>query len=181
MLKKIQGKVDTLMRVAPYITPAKLANAALNQAEIKAKRIRFRSLPHTLHVEPSTVCNTDCQLCPVGLKYHKDAREEFQRFMALDDFKRIVDIYKKYVISLNIGLWGEPTLNRDILPMVRYAHEQGMHTTVLTNGHYSRKKLALVKELCQGLEARLGHEVIQRDGQPWISFWVDFEDLEEAV
>ncbi len=41
--------------------------------------------------------------------------------------------------------------------------------------------LALVKELCQGLEARLGHEVIQRDGQPWISFWVDFEDLEEAV
>ena len=39
--------------------------------------------------------------------------------------------------------------------------------------------LALVKELCEKLEAQLGHEVIQRDDQPWISFRVDFEDLEE--
>ena len=39
--------------------------------------------------------------------------------------------------------------------------------------------LALVKELCEKLEARLGNEVIQPDDEPWISFWVDFEDPEE--
>ena len=156
MLQEFQGKVDILLHNLPYITPAKIANLALNRVEIRARRLRFRSRPYILHVEPSTVCNTNCQLCPVGLNVHKEAREEFQRFMKLDDYKQIVDLYKRHLISLNIGLWGEPTLNRDILAMVQYAHQQRLHTTVLSNGHYSRKTLALAKELFSaGLDSML--------------------------
>lgn len=147
MLKAIQQKVDTLRRNLPYVTPHKAANLVLNQLEIRARRRRFYSMPHTLHIEPSTVCNTDCQLCPVGLKYHKDARHEFQRFMSLEHYQRIVDMFKRHVIALNIGLWGEPTLNREIQAMVEYAHRQRLLTTILTNGHYTAKKLALVKDL----------------------------------
>ncbi len=161
MLNRIRHTVRSLQRSAPYITPLRAANLVLNQVESRARRTRLLSHPHVLHVEPSAVCNSDCQLCPVGLKYHRLARKGTPRYMALDDFATIIDKYRRLGVVVRFGGWGEPTMNRELGQMVAHAHRARLHTAVLTNGNFSDKRLARFKDL---FSAGLDHAVISLHG-----------------
>ncbi len=161
MLNRIRHTVRTLQRSAPYITPLRAANLVLNQVEARAGRTRLLSHPHVLYVEPSAVCNSDCQLCPVGLKYHRRAREGQQRYMTLEDFRTIIDKYRRYGLAVRFGLWGEPTMNRDLAAMVAHTHAERLHTAVVTNGAFSRSRLARFKDL---FAAGLDHAVVSCHG-----------------
>lgn len=161
MLNKIRHTVRTLQRSAPYFTPLRAANLVLNQVEYRAHRTRLLSYPHVLHVEPSAVCGSDCQLCPVGLKYHRQARKGTPRYMTLGDFATIIDKYQRFGLAVRFGGWGEPTMNRELGQMVAHAHRARLRTAVLTNGNFSDKRLARFKEL---FSAGLDHAVISLHG-----------------
>ena len=165
MLNKIRHSVRVWQRSVPYLTPLRAANLALNQLEVRARRTRLLSHPHLLYVEPSAVCNSDCQLCPVGLKYHRQAREGSRRYMPLQDFCTIVDKYQRYGLAVRFGLWGEPTMNRELTAMVAHAHDARLHTSVATNGNFSQKRLARFKDLfAAGLDqARLSLHGMSRE------------------
>ena len=161
MLNKIRHTVRTLQRSAPYFTPLRAANLVLNQVEYRAHRTRLLSYPHVLYVEPSAVCNSDCQLCPVGLKHHRRARAGTRRYMSLEDFRTIVGKYQRYGLAVRFGLWGEPTMNRELAEMVAHAHQARLHTAVATNGNFSQKRLARFKDL---FAAGLDHALISLHG-----------------
>lgn len=167
MLNRIRHAKRVVQRSLPYVTPLRAANLALNQAEVRAGRTRLLSHPHVLYVEPSAVCNSDCQLCPVGLKFHRQAREDPRRYMSLDDFRTITDKYQRYGLGVRFGMWGEPTMNRDLSAMVAHAHEAMLHTAVVTNGNLSQKRLGRFKDL---FAAGLDHAVVSVHGMSRESF-----------
>lgn len=147
MLATLQDKVRQLRANRRYLTSAKLANLLLNQVEIRARRTRLISRPYVLQLEPFGACNTDCQLCPVGLKLMKGARGPGSLRLSYSDFKRILAPLERYLVSLNFGLWGEPALNRDLARMIDHAQRARINTTILTNGHLFGKQPNLAREL----------------------------------
>ena len=53
--------------------------------------------------------------------------------MTLDNFKRIIDEVGRYITLLRLYNWGEPLLNKDLIPMIHYAIRKGISTTISTN------------------------------------------------
>jgi radical SAM protein with 4Fe4S-binding SPASM domain len=53
--------------------------------------------------------------------------------MAFDDYKKIIDELAKDLILVRLYNWGEPLLNKNIIAMIRYAHDRGMGVTISTN------------------------------------------------
>lgn len=85
------------------------------------------SLPHTLQVEPSRLCNLQCVMC---FRTYWD--ERVKPNLALDTFKRLLDdVPSAQCVVLN-GL-GEPFLNRQMPDMIDYAHAKGAHIRFNTN------------------------------------------------
>jgi len=108
--------------------------------------------PLSAHIDISSVCNYKCSFCfqadtsgmkKVGLK---------RGFMELNMFKKIVDDCKQFpnkIKKIKIGNHGEPTLNPDVIEMVRYARDSDCAEIIemFTNG--SKLNLELNKGLVE--------------------------------
>lgn len=97
---------------------------------MKREVIRTPKFPEYIIVETSSRCNFRCVMCD---------REHTRRpvaDMSLDLFKQIVDEAVKYpTTKLFLQFLGEPLLNRQIIPMIRYAKESGISfVSISTNG-----------------------------------------------
>jgi radical SAM protein with 4Fe4S-binding SPASM domain len=90
-------------------------------------------LPKNVCIDPSTLCNLSCPLCPTGLKELNLSRQ----LMSFDTFRTVVDKIPsmRYLSMFN---WGEPFLNPDIFKMIRYAKEKNI--TVGVHSNFSFKK-----------------------------------------
>lgn len=88
-------------------------------------------LPTTMTIEPASVCNLKCPLCPSGLNrtVRKPAWLEFSVF------KSLIDELGHNLIMLQLWEWGEPFLNPDFCKMISYAKTRGIITITSTNGH----------------------------------------------
>lgn len=90
---------------------------------------RLHSYPIRLTIEPTNICNLKCVGCCTG-------RNEFGRnkgFLALDNFKKIIAKAGKYAFLVDIYMWGEPFLNREIYSMIRYAEDSNICTSIHSN------------------------------------------------
>lgn len=95
--------------------------------------------PLSAHVDISSVCNYKCSFCfqadmegmkKVGLK---------RGFMELSLFKKIIDDFSAFpekIKKIKIGNHGEPTLNPNVVEMVKYAKDSGTAEIIemFTNG-----------------------------------------------
>ena len=84
-------------------------------------------------VEVSGACNLRCISCPRS-GGRPTGRND--RLMGLESFKQVVDKIRRedaFVGNLQLYQWGEPTLNRHLPDMIRYAREVGMLCTVSSN------------------------------------------------
>jgi radical SAM protein with 4Fe4S-binding SPASM domain len=95
----------------------------------KRKETLLAHLPVRLWIEPTSVCNLRCVMCP-----NKDLPPAQKGFMDLDLFKKIVDEAKGFVSDVHLLHRGESLLHPDFFEMVRYAHEAGIVTRFHTNG-----------------------------------------------
>lgn len=98
----------------------------------KALRLtKLPELPFILNIEPGNICNLKCPLCPTG------AQEPGMKkgFLSLDLFKQIFGQLKDSLTSINLYSWGEPLLNKDFIPMIKYAKRasRGIRITTSTN------------------------------------------------
>ncbi len=83
----------------------------------------------SLIIETTNVCNLNCRICPTnnGMKREKG-------YMSFELFQKTIN-GGKYLEHLCLHNWGEPTLNKDLFNMIKYAHEKGIRYTVFnTNG-----------------------------------------------
>ena len=47
--------------------------------------------------------------------------KEQKKILKLEDFKKIVDQVEENLIEIHLYNWGEPTLNKHLIDMLRYA------------------------------------------------------------
>ncbi|MBM3293341.1 MAG: radical SAM protein [Candidatus Aminicenantes bacterium] len=95
----------------------------------RGKRTRLSYLPVRLWVEPTSVCNLRCLMCP-----NKDLPREQKGFMDFGLFRKIIDEAKDFIFDVHLLHRGESLLHPDFFRMVRYAREAGISTRFHTNG-----------------------------------------------
>jgi radical SAM protein with 4Fe4S-binding SPASM domain len=95
----------------------------------KRKKIRLNYLPVRLWIEPTSVCNLRCIMCP-----NKDLEKSQKGFMEFELLKKIVDEARGFVFDVHLLHRGESLLHPDFFKMVRYAHQAGLVTRFHTNG-----------------------------------------------
>jgi radical SAM protein with 4Fe4S-binding SPASM domain len=95
----------------------------------KRKRIRLPYLPTRLWIEPTSVCNLRCVMCP-----NKELTKAQKGFMDFGLFRKIVDEVKGFAFDVHLLHRGESLLHPEFFEMVRYAHEAGLVTRFHTNG-----------------------------------------------
>ncbi len=93
------------------------------------KKTKLNYLPVRLWVEPTSVCNLRCVMCP-----NKNLSPEEKGFMDFDLFKKIIDEARHFVFDIHLLHRGESLLHPQFFSMVRYAHEAGIITRFHTNG-----------------------------------------------
>jgi len=87
------------------------------------------SLPSNLYVEVTNRCNSRCQTCVRTFEQLEPLRD-----LSLPEFGGIIDQFSDLDRVVLHGI-GEPLLNPDLVPMVRYAKEKHPSTAVLFNSN----------------------------------------------
>lgn len=88
-------------------------------------------------------CSKDCDFCP----YHHELNENNSRDeLSFDEFKQLMN-HEAFTKSLHIGFYGgEPFLNKDVFKMIGYAQDNGLLTTITTNGLHIKQRAKELRE-----------------------------------
>jgi len=95
----------------------------------KMRRTRLPYRPVRLWIEPTSICNLRCVMCP-----NKDLEKAQKGLMDLALFKKIIDEAAVFAFDVNLHHRGESLLHPDFITMVEYAHAAGLVTRFHTNG-----------------------------------------------
>ena len=83
----------------------------------------------SLTIETTNVCNLNCRICPTNNEMKRK-----KGFMSFELFQKTIGSGKS-LKHLCLHNWGEPTQNKDLFNMIKYAHNKGIRYTVFnTNG-----------------------------------------------
>ena len=126
----------------------------LKYSELKSKRKNLSeviplSKPYTILFEPTSVCNFSCIHCfQNDSKFHDFLPKGFMNF---DDFKKIVDDFKKWkgdkIKVIRFIGFGEPMLNSGLSEMLKYAKEADIAERLEVTSNCSLLTGALSEEL----------------------------------
>lgn len=94
-------------------------------------------LPKTFFIETVLGCNLRCVECAVGA----GMVQRKHGMMSYDEYLRIAEKIQPYCEYLYLHMWGEPMLNKDILPMIQHASEF-TKVNISTNGQNMDVKMA---------------------------------------
>lgn len=126
---------------AHYLTLQKIINSILFKKDFSKKNIFCHSFPPGLSFQASAFCNTNCQLCPIGINIPR----QNLGFLNLSLFKKIIDENQRYLSRIYFGDWGEPFLNPNIFEMIHYAESKKIETVASTNFHAFQSDNDLLK------------------------------------
>lgn len=131
--KQIRFTHDAIAYSWDDVPEEKYHNWVQNTKEVlNTKDYTAWGFPFMLQVEPTSLCNLSCTLCPTG-------RHELNRpyrHMRLNEFKSLIDDMERYLLFLVLWDWGEPLMNPELPSMIRYASERGIQTVTSTNAHF---------------------------------------------
>jgi radical SAM protein with 4Fe4S-binding SPASM domain len=88
--------------------------------------------PYSLTTEPTNQCNLNCLECPTGNKSTQIPKGK----MDFDNYRKIIDDVKSFVIYQMLYFQGEPFLHPDLYKMIKYSDENNIYTSISTNGHF---------------------------------------------
>lgn len=125
-----------------YQNWALITNEALNTTDYTS-----RGVPFLLQIEPTSLCNLSCTLCPTG---RRELNRPY-RHMRLNEFRSIIDDMERYLLFLVLWHWGEPLMNPELPSMIRYASERGIETVTSTNAHFLNDEAYTEELLKSGL------------------------------
>lgn len=126
----------------------KYNNWLLNTKDVlNTKDYTAWGFPFVLQIEPTSLCNLACTLCPTG-------RHELNRpyrHMRFNEFKSLIDNMERYLLFLILWDWGEPLMNPELPSIIRYASERGIQTVTSTNAHFLNNEAYTEELLKSGL------------------------------
>ena len=137
-----------------HLTFKKIFNIAKIEFALATKKYCFKDFyPYLLFIDISNMCNLRCPLCKMG------QRRMIQRknVMNIENYMRIINPIKDYLLQIFLYNWGEPFLNKDIYQMIQFNTKQNIGTVVSSNLNIPIDGRRLIKT---GLE----HLVISGDG-----------------
>jgi MoaA/NifB/PqqE/SkfB family radical SAM enzyme len=88
------------------------------------------SKPYIFVLEVTNVCNLKCPFCLTG-KGISGGREV--RHMSYDEATKIIDAVADTTYLLQLYTWGEPLLNKDLIPIIEYAKRRNVYVMLSTN------------------------------------------------
>jgi MoaA/NifB/PqqE/SkfB family radical SAM enzyme len=91
---------------------------------------RVLGYPDEVVVEPTNYCNLECPACAS----RRDQWDGERGYMDLASFQQMVEELEGKTLRMAFIGRGEPTLHPQIDAMVRFAHERGFKTIMLSNG-----------------------------------------------
>jgi radical SAM protein with 4Fe4S-binding SPASM domain len=138
----LTGRVRVVADAIPFVCQdvprRKVLNAILAESSCYVKPLSPWGWPTHLMMEPASICNLHCTLCPVTAGLGRP-----QGLMAFETFKQVVDEVGDYVFTLLLWGWGEPFLNPQVFEMIAYARARGITVISSTNGHlFAREEFA---------------------------------------
>ncbi|MGH2363855.1 MAG: radical SAM/SPASM domain-containing protein [Chloroflexota bacterium] len=97
--------------------------------------------PRELYIEVTNRCNSLCETCPLTF----DPQEQ-EHYLTLNEFTQLVDQFPRLERAVLQGI-GEPLLNRELAPMIRYLKARGVRVVFNTNAIllYPRRQVELVE------------------------------------
>ena len=113
----------SLARKANYLKMIYSANKGLGKS---------LGSPILLTIEPTNICHQKCPICETGA----GALNREKRFMALSEFKYIIDQFDDNLKQMFFYFMGESFLNKHAYDMIKYASNKGIWVTSCTTGDY---------------------------------------------
>ncbi len=116
----------------PHLTPRKVANALLCEAEFRLRRARPWSNPPFIKIEATPLCQLRCPTC-------LQAKEEFRSTLdagmqlTVERLAAIVEPMAPTLLGVSLSYSGEPLLNRRISEIIRYLHARNIAVSFPTN------------------------------------------------
>ena len=145
--RRLDFTFDKMEFTIDRMTRKRLFNWLAAELTSAMKTPKAWAYPTHLQIEPTSKCNLKCPLCNVVTDSRRPQGE-----MNLDRFKWIMDEIGEYLILIQLWGWGEPFMNRDIFPMIKYAKSKGIKVITSTNGHFLEKWQNLAELLDSGLD-----------------------------
>lgn len=91
--------------------------------------VRACRLPRHFYIDIGNLCNLRCPFCVTGARQTTAP----EGFMTLDAFRVIFDRIRAHARLISLYNWGEPLMNRDLLPIIRLAASDGARVHIDTN------------------------------------------------
>ena len=89
---------------------------------------RVVGYPFYLTLESGNSCNLRCPLCPTTFRGNSLPRG----MLSLDNAKAILDQFPA-LLKVNLSLWGEPFLNKQIFDIIKYARSKKVEVAIQSN------------------------------------------------
>ncbi len=105
---------------------------------IYANVLKSRLLSHTPLVLSHTItslCNCRCKTCDLWKK-----SPEYKKDLSKEEIFRMIENAKKAGIIAYTAWGGEPLLRKDLPEILKFAKEQGLFTSIITNGFLLEKR-----------------------------------------
>jgi len=99
----------------------------INHSKFLLNNLIGRKRPVLASLNLTELCNHNCAMCPVSEK------KTFEGDLSTEQWKKIIDKLSEYVTFYYLE-GGEPTLRKDIVELIQYAHDIGLPTQLNTNG-----------------------------------------------
>lgn len=143
-----------------------------NLFDLVLKPADISSLPVTLQIEPTTLCDLECSICP---RLNMDLE---QTILSFEELKRIVQDLRPRSVELS-GL-GEPFMNPELLEMVAYLKRKGVYVSTTSNFLIGKEK---IKEIVScGLDRlKISLDSSHAEGYKAIRHNDKFTDLVEGI
>lgn len=125
----------------------KIFNWIRTEAAIYLKRVDPWGWPTHVQLEPTSLCNLKCELCPVTTGLHRKTGN-----MEYSLFKNFLNEVGDYLLLIMFWDWGEPLINPRIYEMIKLAKDRGIKTVTSTNAHLLANQENAEKLVRSGLD-----------------------------
>ncbi|MBI5033447.1 MAG: radical SAM protein [Chloroflexi bacterium] len=100
--------------------------------------VLVRTHPSYMGIDPSSICQLRCPLCPTGVendekKSGRSISFRERTFLNLEIFDSLIDELGEYLFLVMFYNWGEPLLNKELPAMIRKAKSFDIATEIHTN------------------------------------------------
>lgn len=97
-----------------------------------------RSLPYIVGIDPSSICQLRCPICPTGVENESKRKGQNlgyrnRTLLAPDLFEALINELGEYLFLVMFYNWGEPLLNKNLPTMIKKAKALEIYTEIHSN------------------------------------------------